>query len=178
MRFFTRLIALVPIVLSVASLADAQTAQTVEADLKNVNNELLSLTSLLKGSISTGAQVLAISIAAEGLTKTVKQQTVDTQNSPTFSNADSLAIVTTLRTVTVPFVTDASSALVKDKPQFDKLKATPDVVAILAPLIGAVKDSLLAFPNKFPDGSAKDQLGQVQAVINIQLGFAAKAYGI
>lgn len=80
--------------------------------------------------------------------------------------------------MTVPFVTDASSALVKDKPQFDKLKATPDVVAILAPLIGAVKDSLLAFPNKFPDGSAKDQLGQVQAVINIQLGFAAKAYGI
>lgn len=58
MRFFTRLIALVPIVLSVASLADAQTAQTVEADLKNVNNELLFLTSLLKGSISTGAQVL------------------------------------------------------------------------------------------------------------------------
>lgn len=58
MHFFTRLIALVPIVLSVASLADAQTAQTVEADLKNVNNELLSLTSLLKGSISTGAQVL------------------------------------------------------------------------------------------------------------------------
>ena len=58
MRFFTCLIALVPLILSVALPADAQTAQAAEADLKNVNNELSSLTSLLKGSISTGGQVL------------------------------------------------------------------------------------------------------------------------
>jgi len=57
MRFFTRLIALVPLVFSVASPADAQTAQTVEADLKNVNIKLSSLTNLLQVPINTGAQV-------------------------------------------------------------------------------------------------------------------------
>lgn len=58
MRFFTRLIALVPLVLSVASPADAQTAQAVEADLNNINKELSSLNILLKAPINTGGQVL------------------------------------------------------------------------------------------------------------------------
>jgi hypothetical protein len=85
MRFFTRLIALVPLVLSVASPGDAQTAQAVEADLKNANNKLTSLASLVEVPIITGAQVVVsllpwtdqhlepcrvkdVSIAAKGLT--------------------------------------------------------------------------------------------------------------
>lgn len=178
MRFFTRLIALVPLVLSVASPADAQTAQAVEADLNNINKELSSLNILLKAPINTGGQVLAISVAAEGLTTLVGQLTVHTKSSPIFSDAVSSVIVTTLRTETVSLVTDTSSDLVKDKPQFDKLKATQGVVLILTQLIKAVDTSLQALYANFPDGPSKVQLSQAQSVINIQLNIAANAYGI
>ncbi|KIJ93140.1 hypothetical protein K443DRAFT_13078 [Laccaria amethystina LaAM-08-1] len=177
MRFFTRLIALVPLVLSVASPGDAQTAQAVEADLKNANNKLTSLASLVEVPIITGAQVVDVSIAAKGLTTIVGQLTVHTQNSPTFRGADPQDIVTTL-TATVSLITDTSIALVKAKPQFDKLKATQDVVVILTLLIKGVVISLQALYTKFPDGPAKAQLSEVQGVIGIQLGNVAEVYGV